>query len=184
MDQAGRVHGNTTTTTTITETHVQTNLRFDPSYVKTIPGALKLAAVILNLIVFICGVSATSYWRNSATLEWAFFVSMTAFWVTGILLIMYVLHVIEKFHVIPWLLIEMIFCGTWSLFYFSTGIDCAVKANNYSTSSLAATSAFSFITLIVYGYDTYIKYSGWRAGQLAQGERRLQQTQSSQKEVI
>ena len=60
MDQAGRIHGNTTTTTTITETHVQTNLRFDPSYVKTIPGALKLAAVvrtaysqILNLISLI-----------------------------------------------------------------------------------------------------------------------------------
>ena len=46
MDQAGRIHGNTTTTTTITETHVQTNLRFDPSYVKTLPGALKLAAVV------------------------------------------------------------------------------------------------------------------------------------------
>ena len=50
MDQAGRIHGNTTTTTTITETHVQTNIRFDPSYVKTIPGALKLAAVVSNYI--------------------------------------------------------------------------------------------------------------------------------------
>ena len=50
MDQAGRIHGNTTTTTTITETHVQTNIRFDPSYVKTIPGALKLAAVVSNHI--------------------------------------------------------------------------------------------------------------------------------------
>ena len=110
---------------------------------------------------------------------------MTAFWVTGILLIMYVLHVIEKFHVIPWLLIEMIFCGTWCLFYFSTGIDCSVKANKYQgTSALTATSVFSFMTLVVYGYDTYLKYSGWRAGQLAQGERRVQQTQSSQKEVI
>ena len=50
MDQAGRIHGNTTTTTTITETHVQTNIRFDPSYVKTIPGALKLAAVVSNYL--------------------------------------------------------------------------------------------------------------------------------------
>jgi len=178
------MHGNTTTTTTITETHVQTNIRFDPNYVKTIQGALKVAAVVLNLIVFICGVSASTYWRNKPTLEWAFFVSMTAFWVTGILLIMYVLHVIEKFHVIPWLLIEMIFCGAWSLFYFSTGIDCAVRANEYNVPALTATSVFSFIALIVYAYDTFLKYSGWRAGQLAQGERRVQQTQSSQKEVI
>ena len=141
----------------------------------------------MNLVVFICGVSANQFWRNTTTLEWAFFVAMTAFWVTGILLIMYILHVIEKFHVIPWLLIEMIFCGTWSLFYLSTGIDCAVKANNpenQSTSALHATAVFSFFALIVYGYDTFIKFSGWKAGQLAQGERRGQQTQSSQKEVI
>ena len=36
----------TTTTTTVTETHVQTNLRWDPSYVKTIPGMLKAGAVV------------------------------------------------------------------------------------------------------------------------------------------
>lgn len=35
-----------TTKTTITETHVQTNLRWDPNYIKTIPGILKLAAVV------------------------------------------------------------------------------------------------------------------------------------------
>ena len=52
MDQAGRIHGNTTTTTTITETHVQTNIRFDPTYVKTLPGALKLAAVVRIVIEF------------------------------------------------------------------------------------------------------------------------------------
>ena len=99
---------------------------------------------------------------------------------------MYILHVIEKFHVIPWLLIEMIFCGAWSLFYFSAAIDCAVKANQSTGSvpALTATSVFAFIALAVYGYDTFLKYSGWRAGQLAQGERRVQQTQSSQKEVI
>ena len=56
MDQAGRIHGNTTTTTTITETHVQTNIRFDPTYVKTLPGALKLAAVVRIVIEFSEGV--------------------------------------------------------------------------------------------------------------------------------
>ena len=61
MDQAGRIHGNTTTTTTITETHVQTNIRFDPSYVKTIPGALKLAAVVSN---YISKVTSRRYGRD------------------------------------------------------------------------------------------------------------------------
>ena len=49
MDQAGMIHGNTTTTTTITETHVQTNIRFDPSYIKTIQGALKVGAVVSEI---------------------------------------------------------------------------------------------------------------------------------------
>lgn len=30
----------------ITETHLQTNIRWDPSYLKSIPGMLKLAAVV------------------------------------------------------------------------------------------------------------------------------------------
>ena len=127
------VRGQTTTTTTITETHVQTNIRFDPSYLKTMPGALKLVAIvsyhvaadfqnaksngllsgkmsidalfflqILNLVVFICGVSASNYWRSTTVMEWAYFVSMTAFWVTLILTVMYLFHFTEKFHVIPW----------------------------------------------------------------------------------
>ena len=36
----------TTTSTTVTETHVQTNLRWDPGYIRTIPGILKVAQVV------------------------------------------------------------------------------------------------------------------------------------------
>jgi hypothetical protein len=32
----------------------------------------------------------------------------------------------EKFHVIPWLLIEFVFCGLWAFFYLTTAIDTAV----------------------------------------------------------
>ena len=38
--------GATTTSTTITETHVRTDIRWDPNYIKTVPGGLKLAAVV------------------------------------------------------------------------------------------------------------------------------------------
>jgi len=47
---------------------------------------------------------------------------MTGFWVSGILLIFYLLHVIEKFHVIPWVMIEMGYCGTWAFFYFTCAL--------------------------------------------------------------
>ena len=34
------------TNTTVTETHVQTDLRWDPSYVKSQPGIVKLVAIV------------------------------------------------------------------------------------------------------------------------------------------
>lgn len=36
------------------------------------------------------------------------------------------MHVCEKFHVIPWLLIELVFCALWAFFYLTTAIDTAV----------------------------------------------------------
>jgi len=41
--------GTYSTTTTTTATTVTTNIRFDPSYIRTIPGMLKIAAVV-NII--------------------------------------------------------------------------------------------------------------------------------------
>ena len=43
----------TTTTTKVTETHVQTNIRWDPGYVKTIPGILKVAQIVSNRMLLI-----------------------------------------------------------------------------------------------------------------------------------
>ena len=40
-------------TQTVTETHVQTNIRWDPGYIKTIPGALKLGAVV-RIYLYLC----------------------------------------------------------------------------------------------------------------------------------
>merc|ERR1719369_2483075 len=168
----------TTTTTTITETHVQTNIRWDPNYVKSIPGGLKLAAVVINLVVFICVMSSGVFYRESHTAQWTNFVAMTAFWVTGILLIFYLLHVIEKFHVIPWIMIEMGFTILWAFFYMSCSIDLAVNASYYNISAFAAASFFGFVAMGIYGFDGFLKFKGWKAGQIAQGERVVQQAET------
>ena len=55
---------------------------------------------------------------------------MTGFWVSGILLIFYLLHVIEKFHVIPWVMIEMGYCGTWAFFYFTCALGMYLFFNS------------------------------------------------------
>uniref|UniRef100_T1HAD9 Uncharacterized protein n=1 Tax=Rhodnius prolixus TaxID=13249 RepID=T1HAD9_RHOPR len=40
----------TTTTVTTSNTNVQTNIRYDPSYIKTIPGMLKCAQIFFGYI--------------------------------------------------------------------------------------------------------------------------------------
>ena len=77
---------------------------------------------ILDLIVFICVMCSGSYFRNISTGQWTDFVAMTGFWVSGILLFFYLLHVMEKFHVIPWLMIEMGFCCLWSFFFLTCSL--------------------------------------------------------------
>lgn len=170
--------GQTTTRTTVSETQVQTNLRFDPSYLSTIPGMLKLGAVILDIIFFICILCGGPYWRTHPSGDWGIFVSMTGFWVTGILLLFYLMHICEKFHVIPWLLIEFVFCALWSFFYLTTAIDTAVACGkDYGAKSFGAASFFGFVTMVAYGFDAFLKFKGWRGGQLAQGQRVVQETE-------
>ena len=41
--------------------------------------------------------------------------------------VMYLVHAIEKFHVIPWLMIEFGFCALWSFFFFTAALAFAVK---------------------------------------------------------
>ena len=43
---------------------------------------------------------------------------------------MYLVHAIEKFHVIPWLMIEFGFCALWSFFFFTAALAFAVKVKD------------------------------------------------------
>jgi hypothetical protein len=51
------------------------------------------------------------------------------------------------------------------------------SSGRYGVQSFGAASFFGFATAIVYGYDAFIKFTGWRAGQLAQGQRVVQDTE-------
>ena len=44
--------GQHTTTTTVTATSAPTTIRFDRSYIKTVPGMLKLAQVVSVMLAF------------------------------------------------------------------------------------------------------------------------------------
>ena len=84
---------------------------------------------LTNLLGFVCVMVATPYYKEQPVGEWFVFVSMTGFWVSSVLLVMYLVHAMEKFHVIPWLMIEFGFCGLWTFFYFSSALAAAVEVS-------------------------------------------------------
>ena len=61
------------------------------------------------------------------------------------------------------------------MFLFDTELYLQAR---YS-SPLGAASFFGFVGMVVYGVDAVLKFRGWRAGQLAQGERKVTQTVTS-----
>lgn len=157
----------TYSTTTTTATTVVTNIRFDPSYIRTIPGMLKIAAVLLDILGFICIMVSENNYHSRA--NWFNFCAMGGFWITGILLAFYLFHVIEKLHFIPWIMVEMGYCGAWCFFYLTASAACAAWGSH--NEAWAAASFFGFVAMIVYGVDAFFKFKAWRAGEIAQGDR-------------
>ncbi|XP_030761453.1 CKLF-like MARVEL transmembrane domain-containing protein 4 [Sitophilus oryzae] len=160
--------GQHTTTTTVksSSTTVDTTLRFDSSYARTLPGYIKIAEIVINLIGFIC-IEASGQWSFHSRGQWFNFVSMTAFWVTGILLAFYLFHVIEKFYKVPWLKFELGYCITWTVLY----LIAASLAVSFHVEAYIAAGFFGFCGMALYGLDGFLKYKALQSGQLAQGER-------------
>lgn len=162
-------------TTVTSDTRVSPEIRFDPSYVRTVPGILKVVCLVLNFIGFLCiMVSENSYHSRAG---WFNFCAGTGFWVTGILLALYLFHVIEKLHFIPWLMVEFGYCSAWSFFYFTAAAACAAEAGRYE--AWGAASFFGFVAMIVYGVDGFFKFKAWKGGEIAQGERVAQMAPGS-----
>merc|ERR1719491_944929 len=85
--------------------------------------------MIFGIIVIICVYTPAEIWWYIPlhAKEWAQFVSVTGFFVTGLLLSFYLFHIIEKLSKVPWIMIEMGFCILWSFFYLTVGLDFIVK---------------------------------------------------------
>ncbi|XP_065335309.1 CKLF-like MARVEL transmembrane domain-containing protein 4 [Cloeon dipterum] len=161
--------GQHTTTTRVTTSNVsvQTNLRYDPLYLRTLPGLVKVVQIVCNMIGFLCVILA----KYSHLARGSFFKSLSGigFWFTGIMLLLYVFHVAEKFFRIPWLKIELGFCTLWTLLYLIASILCVDYAS--LDAAFGAAGFFGFCAMFAYGFDAYLKFQAVRSGELAQGDR-------------
>jgi uncharacterized membrane protein len=122
---------------------------------------------VLNLLGFIC--IEISKYTNSKSGIFFNTVAMAGFWFTGILLVFYVFHVVERFYRIPWIQIELIFCALWTLLY----LIAAIWVSTYSSSAYTAAAFFGFCAMVAYGYDTWIKFNAHKNGEIAQGQRKI-----------
>ncbi|KAF5281239.1 hypothetical protein FQA39_LY05125 [Lamprigera yunnana] len=153
--------------TTTTVTRVRTNLRYDSSYIRQKEGILKIAQVALSFIGFIC-IQCTSY-AIIPTAKWYSTVSMFGVWVTGILLVFYLFHIIEVCYKIPWIQFEMFFCAIIALCFLIASTMVVVLGEP----AFEAGGFFGYCAMVAYIIDAYLKFLAMRAGALAQGERQI-----------
>lgn len=63
---------------------------------------------------------------------------MIAFWFTGILLGLYLFHIVEKFYKIPWLKMEFVFCALWTILYLiAASLATTVGDNSHAAASVS-----------------------------------------------
>ncbi|CAB3380057.1 Hypothetical predicted protein [Cloeon dipterum] len=127
----------------------------------------QLVQIVCNMIGFLCVILA----KYSHLARSSFFKSLSGigFWFTGIMLLLYVFHVAEKFFRIPWLKIELGFCTLWTLLYLIASILCVDYAS--LDAAFGAAGFFGFCAMFAYGFDAYLKFQAVRNGELAQGDR-------------
>lgn len=148
-----------------TNTVFITETRYDPSYLKTVPGILKAIVILFNLIGFIC-IQSSAFWSNGRGVYFNI-VAHLGLWFSGILLVLYLFHVVEKYHNIKWLKIEMVaYIVMVFLYLIASTIVVAFGAAAYS-----AAGFFGYLAMVLYGGDAFLKYQALKAGELAQGHR-------------
>ena len=96
---------------------------------------------VCSLIGFICILCSRLSVSKGSYFSW---ISMIAFWFTGILLGFYLFHIVEKFYKIPWLKIEFVFNALWTLLYLLAAILVVTVGDN--AHSAAAVSLVTFFS--------------------------------------
>lgn len=95
---------------------------------------------------------------------------MIGFWFTGILLAFYVFHVVERYFRIPWIQIEMFFCIAWTALYLIASISVSTVTHS---GAYTAAAFFGFCAMVAYGYDSWLKFTAFKNGEIAQGTRKV-----------
>lgn len=140
----------------------QSGIHYNTLYLHTVPGTIKCVCLVSSidfLIVTIyelkCRISSLpiqifvligficiqcSQYSPMGIAQFFSTVSMIAFWFTGILLVLYLFHVVYAYQKIPWMKIEFYFCVAATLFLMLT--SSLVAARGVGLFTAAAVRSF------------------------------------------
>ena len=138
--------------------------RLSPEYLKTIPGLLKIAQMVLSIIAFAtaCAVSdKLSSYSEGDGFGWVSFVAITGFIMAVLCL---VLHLLLSTNWSWPRFVELILYGVWTICFMIAGIVAAALAakirrkwywsSRTTPNNAAAAAAFSFFCMVVWAVDT------------------------------
>ncbi|KAL4613680.1 plasmolipin-like isoform X2 [Arapaima gigas] len=136
----------------------------DLQYLRSIPGILLLAEIVLGLLVWAL-VSSTSYTRVPAY-GWVMFVSITLWLLSVILLAILTLGIQQRFGFLPWQLLVLLFDGIAALLYLTAFLANAASVEPYRGSTdynhLAAAAFFGILVTLTYSASTFFAFTAWR----------------------
>jgi len=157
-------------------------LEFNKLYVKSIPGILAIAAVVLNAVVFLCSICSGSCFRGQSFFIWAELVSSVGFWISLSLILLCLIQgsralIVQR---IPqWSMIEAALVAIGCFLYLTIFLDCAIHSIRgyacYQTYQFVAgitgkgrgtndggvvgvTAFFAFVSMGVYGADLFFRF--------------------------
>ena len=141
--------------------------RFSPDYLRTVPGLLKIAQMVLSIIAFAtaCAVAdKLSYYTEGDGFGWVSFVGITGFIMA---VLCFALHILMSTNWSWPRFVELILYAIWTICFMIAGIVAAAlaaKIRKFRYSGLkttynnaAAAAAFSFFCMVVWAVDTVVQ---------------------------
>ncbi|XP_017546974.1 plasmolipin [Pygocentrus nattereri] len=140
------------------------NVSMDLNFIKTIPGILLLAEIVLGLLVW--ALIASAAYQLVPAYGWVMFVSVTLWILSIVLFITLFLNIRQKLVSVPWPLALMVFYAVATVLYFTAFVTNAASVSyyiyGYHYDHMAAAAFFGIVVTLTYAASTFFAYLDWR----------------------
>uniref|UniRef100_A0A8D0G935 CKLF like MARVEL transmembrane domain containing 8 n=1 Tax=Sphenodon punctatus TaxID=8508 RepID=A0A8D0G935_SPHPU len=157
----------TTTSSSFTANFSSTSstLAYDREFLKTLPGLLMVAEIVLGLLVWTL-IAGTEYFLYPV-FGWVMFVAVFYLILTVFFLIIYMTMTYTRIPQVPWTTVGLCFNGSAFILYLIAAIvDASAvtnELNRHNYNSWAASSFFAFVVAFCYAGNAYFSFISWRS---------------------